>query len=179
MKSIIWIVIVIVLVAAGYYLFMADTPASEPVQPDGEAATNNNSNLEASVAPVEVAGETGEDTSMETTPESSELIKEDITVGTGAQANVGDKVKVHYVGTLTNGTKFDASADHGGPAEFKLEPGSLIQGWVDGVAGMKVGGKRKLTIPPVLAYGSQELPGIPANSTLLFEIELLEVNGQK
>ncbi len=100
----------------------------------------------------------------------------DIKVGTGAEAKSGKQVTVHYVGTLTSGTKFDSSRDRGEGFDFKLGAGQVIKGWDQGVAGMKVGGVRKLTIPPDLAYGARGYPPvIPPNSTLVFEVELLEV----
>ena len=108
------------------------------------------------------------------------LKKEDVAVGTGAEAKAGDTISVHYTGTLTDGTKFDSSLDRGQPFEFKLGVGQVIQGWDIGVAGMKVGGKRKLTIPPELAYGpSGAGPLIGPNSTLVFEVELLAVQVKK
>jgi len=101
---------------------------------------------------------------------------EDVTVGTGAEAVSGKRVTVHYVGTLTSGSKFDSSRDRGQGFTFKLGVGQVISGWDQGVAGMKVGGVRKLTIPPELGYGARGFPPvIPANSTLLFEVELLAV----
>ena len=101
---------------------------------------------------------------------------DDIKVGTGAEAKAGQKVAVHYVGTLTNGSKFDSSRDRGQPFEFKLGAGQVIKGWDQGVAGMKIGGVRKLTIPPELGYGAGGYPPvIPPNSTLVFEVELLSV----
>jgi hypothetical protein len=99
----------------------------------------------------------------------------DLKVGTGAEAKSGDKVTVHYTGTLTNGTKFDSSVDKGTPYTFTLGAGSVIEGWEKGILGMKVGGKRQLTIPPSLGYGSQDKGTIPPNSTLLFDVELLKV----
>ncbi|HEU4533345.1 MAG TPA: FKBP-type peptidyl-prolyl cis-trans isomerase [Polyangiaceae bacterium] len=99
----------------------------------------------------------------------------DLNVGTGAEATTGQRVKVHYTGTLTNGQKFDSSLDRR-PFEFVLGEGNVIKGWDKGVVGMKVGGKRKLTIPPDMAYGARGFPPvIPPNSTLVFEIELLGV----
>lgn len=100
---------------------------------------------------------------------------EDLKVGTGKTAEAGTTVSVHYVGTLTNGTKFDSSRDRGNPFTFALGAGQVIEGWDKGVAGMKVGGLRKLTIPPDLAYGNRAIGSIPANSTLVFEVELLDV----
>jgi FKBP-type peptidyl-prolyl cis-trans isomerase len=102
---------------------------------------------------------------------------EELQVGTGAEAQAGQTVSVHYVGTLqSNGQKFDSSRDRGKPFDFPLGAGRVIKGWDQGVAGMKVGGKRRLTIPPHLGYGERGFPGaIPPNSTLVFEVELLGV----
>ncbi len=101
----------------------------------------------------------------------------DVKVGLGATATTGHKVKVHYTGWLTNGKKFDSSVDRKQPFEFQLGAGQVIKGWDEGVAGMKVGGKRRLEIPPALGYGSRGVGGglIPPNSTLLFDVELLDV----
>jgi len=106
------------------------------------------------------------------------LVVQDLVVGTGAVAVTGDVVTVNYVGTLTNGTKFDSSYDRNQPFTFRLGAGAVIAGWDQGVVGMKVGGKRRLTIPPSLGYGSQANGPIPANSTLVFEIELLSITGK-
>ena len=110
-----------------------------------------------------------------TTPEG--LVVEDVKVGDGALATPGKMVSVHYTGRLTNGSKFDSSYDRGQPIEFPLGAGKVIKGWDMGIQGMKVGGKRKLTIPPDLAYGSQGTPGgpIPPNATLVFDVELTGV----
>ena len=100
----------------------------------------------------------------------------DLIVGTGREAAAGDLVSVHYTGWLTNGTKFDSSVDRREPFSFPLGGGKVIRGWDEGVAGMKVGGKRKLTIPPQLGYGSRGAGGvIPPNATLVFDVELLEI----
>ena len=100
---------------------------------------------------------------------------EDQTVGTGGEAKSGDTVTVNYLGTLENGTKFDSSYDRNQPFTTQIGVGQVIQGWDEGIVGMKVGGKRKLTIPPALGYGSQATGSIPANSTLIFEVELLSI----
>ena len=106
------------------------------------------------------------------------LVIEDLVVGTGATAAVGDTVNVHYVGTLTNGTKFDSSYDRGQTFAFRIGAGQVIAGWDQGIPGMRVGGKRRLTIPPSLAYGNQAVGSIPASSTLVFEIELVSILGK-
>jgi FKBP-type peptidyl-prolyl cis-trans isomerase len=100
----------------------------------------------------------------------------DIEVGSGAEAVPGKMVKVHYTGTLMDGTKFDSSLDRKQPFEFALGSGQVIKGWDEGVKGMKVGGKRELIIPPAMAYGERGAGNvIPPNSTLKFQVELLEV----
>jgi FKBP-type peptidyl-prolyl cis-trans isomerase FkpA len=107
---------------------------------------------------------------------SSGLKYVDHKIGEGDEAKSGDVVTVHYTGWLTDGKKFDSSLDRNQPFTFKLGAGQVIEGWDKGVAGMKMGGKRKLTIPPGLAYGTQAVGGvIPPNSTLVFEVELLNI----
>jgi FKBP-type peptidyl-prolyl cis-trans isomerase len=107
----------------------------------------------------------------------AELQIEDIVPGTGSSPAHGQTVVVHYSGWLTDGKKFDSSVDRGEPFEFQVGVGQVIQGWDQGVITMKIGGKRKLTIPPKLAYGNRDIGGglIPPNSTLIFEVELLDL----
>lgn len=150
------------LAASGFVLW-------DSLKGDGTANQSNSSqeeeikkNIEAQLQQQQ--GQTG-----------GELEKTDITPGTGAEAVAGKRVTVHYTGTLTDGTKFDSSKDRGEPFAFELGSGQVIQGWDQGVAGMKVGGKRKLVIPPALGYGEQQAGSIPPNSTLVFEVELLGV----
>ncbi len=105
-----------------------------------------------------------------------QLVIVDTQVGTGAEAVAGSTLKVHYRGTLANGKEFDSSYSRNQPFEFKLGAGQVIKGWDQGFAGMKVGGKRKLTIPPSLGYGEAGAPPvIPPNATLIFDVELLDV----
>jgi len=107
----------------------------------------------------------------------SGLKYEDITEGEGDLAEAGQTVSVHYTGWLTDGSKFDSSKDRDMPFDFPLGGGRVIRGWDEGVQGMKVGGIRKLTIPPQLGYGAAGAGGvIPPNATLVFEVELLEIN---
>ena len=109
-----------------------------------------------------------------TTP--SGLKYEDLVEGKGDSAKPGQTVTVHYTGWLTDGKKFDSSKDRGRPFSFPLGQGRVIKGWDEGVQGMKVGGKRKLTIPPQLGYGARGAGGaIPPNATLVFEVELLKI----
>jgi FKBP-type peptidyl-prolyl cis-trans isomerase len=110
-----------------------------------------------------------------TNQEVSKLQIEDLKVGDGDEAIDGKKLTVNYKGMLTNGTQFDSSYDRSKPFQFTLGNSQVIQGWEQGFKGMKVGGKRKLTIPPDLGYGSSAQGSIPPNSTLIFEVELLNV----
>ena len=106
----------------------------------------------------------------------SGLKYEDTVLGTGEEAKAGQRVSVHYTGWLENGTKFDSSKDRNQPFDFNLGAGQVIRGWDEGVAGMQVGGTRKLTIPSQLGYGAAGAGGvIPPNATLIFEVELLAI----
>ena len=139
-------------------------PASHPtpVEPDaGSAATAEAAKPQASASAE---------------PPAPAVVAQDLTVGAGETAAAGDHVTVHYVGTLTDGTEFDSSRKRSHPFEFVLGQGQVIKGWDEGVVGMKVGGRRKLTIPPALGYGPRgQPPSIPGNSTLLFDVELVEI----
>lgn len=147
------VLIIVVIGMIGYFLFR-----------QGQANQNIKTNTQS------------EEINSGTNPANGgEMKTEDLKVGEGAEAQDGKTVKVHYVGTLVDGTKFDSSRDRNEPFEFTLGAGHVIKGWDQGVKGMKVGGIRKLTIPPELGYGDQDLGTIPPNSTLIFEIELLEV----
>ena len=132
------------------------------------AAQTGTSEKKAASSPTKVAGEP--------TATASGLKYWDIKAGTGAEAKAGQRVKVDYTGWLTNGKKFDSSVGTGRPIEFQLGAGQVIKGWDEGVAGMKVGGKRQLRIPPDLAYGAKGYsPVIPPSSTLIFDVQLLDV----
>jgi FKBP-type peptidyl-prolyl cis-trans isomerase FkpA len=114
---------------------------------------------------------------MPTSQTASGLGIDEITIGEGVPATAGKRVTVHYTGWLTDGTKFDSSKDRNDPFVFGLGRGQVIRGWDEGVQGMKVGGKRKLTIPPALSYGARGAGGaIPPDATLIFEVELLGVS---
>jgi peptidylprolyl isomerase len=105
---------------------------------------------------------------------ASGLVYQDVVLGTGSSPVPGKPVKVHYTGTLQNGVKFDSSLDRGIPFDFVIGIGQVIPGWDEGLMGMKVGGKRKLTIPPQLGYGAAGSGAIPPNATLLFDVELID-----
>jgi FKBP-type peptidyl-prolyl cis-trans isomerase len=123
------------------------------------------------------ASDSGKTLGVETSKNMEDkLIIQDEVVGTGAEAVSGKKITVNYTGTLTNGTKFDSSLNPGRtPFTFNLGAGEVIAGWDQGFSGMKVGGKRKLTIPSSLGYGSSDMGVIPPNSVLIFDVELLDV----
>ena len=153
--------VVVILVLAVVALW-AQTPTHKPIR---VIPPNTN-------APTKVTGD-----GVKT---ASGLQYWDIRVGTGAEAKDGSHVKVHYTGWLTTGKKFDSSVDAHTPFDFTIGKGDVIKGWEEGVAGMKVGGKRQLRIPPELGYGASGTPGgpIPPNATLIFDIQLLAVSPQ-
>jgi len=162
-KKIVTAVVAIVLLSAGFLVFHK----SGEKMPD---SSNTNSPQASSSA------ESTASPSVATTSALPSGFKiEDVQVGNGAEVKRGDTVTINYKGTLTNGIKFDSSYDRGTPFTTQIGVGQVIKGWDLGVVGMKVGGKRRLTIPPDLAYGNRDIPGIPANSTLIFELELIAV----
>ncbi|UBF25018.1 FKBP-type peptidyl-prolyl cis-trans isomerase [Kovacikia minuta CCNUW1] len=146
-------------------------PAIETVVPT--QGTSPAQTLVAEAAPPLAQTNTGEK-AVTTTP--SGLKYTDLVEGTGASPQTGQKVTVHYTGTLEDGTKFDSSRDRNQPFEFKIGVGQVIKGWDEGVSTMKVGGRRELIIPPDLGYGARGIGPIPPNSTLLFDVELLKVS---
>jgi len=112
---------------------------------------------------------------LQATGTVSELRTYDFAVGTGREAKSGDTILVHYIGVLPDGTVFDSSRSRGEPFLFQLGAGQVIQGWEQGFAGMKVGGRRLIAIPPALGYGAQGVGTIPPNATLIFDVELLQI----
>ena len=151
------LITIIALAVAGFFFYAGGNPFM--------AQTNKNASA---------VGGQGTSTPSESS-NSGQLIVQDETVGTGAAAKAGDTLTVDYVGTLADGSKFDSSIDRGTPFSFQLGAGSVIQGWDQGLVGMKVGGKRKLVIPPSLGYGANAIGPIPANSTLTFEVTLHKI----
>ncbi len=144
----------------------APAPAAPQAQPVGTAKENT----------VEAARKLGTPSQNPVVKTASGLDYIDVKVGTGAEAKAGQTVSVHYTGWLVNGTKFDSSKDRGQPFSFPLGGGRVIKGWDEGVAGMKIGGVRKLIIPSELGYGARGAGAvIPPNATLIFEVELLGV----
>jgi FKBP-type peptidyl-prolyl cis-trans isomerase len=157
------------LVVAGAF-FVNKIPSSQNPETSGNiTSSNGGETLGIEVSATPTATDSGK-TKME-----NKLKIEDEVVGTGTEAVIGKKITVNYKGTLLDGTKFDSSYDRNEPFSFNLGAGEVIQGWDQGFSGMKIGGKRKLTIPPSLGYGSSDLGTIPPNSTLVFEVELLKV----
>ncbi len=145
-----------------------------------ESAITESSITDSSIASAAnlVSQNAEENMSDNLTTTESGLQYEDITVGDGATPKTGEKVTVHYTGTLMDGTKFDSSRDRNRPFDFKIGVGQVIKGWDEGVASMNVGGRRKLVIPPDLAYGERGAGGvIPPNATLIFDVELIRLGG--
>lgn len=158
MKKLLWIIIVIAII-----VIIALT------------TSKSNDNTLTNTSPIE---NIDEKTNNKIVKENG-LVIEDVLIGSGTEAQAGDKISVHYIGTFEDGTVFDSSVARGAPFSFTLGIGQVISGWDQGFDGMKIGGQRKLTIPPALAYGPQGIPGtIPPNSTLNFEVELLGIEGK-
>ncbi|MDD5098159.1 MAG: FKBP-type peptidyl-prolyl cis-trans isomerase [Candidatus Pacebacteria bacterium] len=152
-KDLVSLVLILVVLGIGFYFMMKPKDLNAPTE-------NNN-----------VTTGQGNEQKME------ELKIETIQEGTGEGAKNGDKVQVHYTGTLEDGTKFDSSVDRGTPFMFDLGAGQVIEGWEKGILGMKVGEKRKLTIPSQMGYGASGAGGIiPPNATLIFDVEMLKIN---
>lgn len=152
-KKIIIIALILLIIVVSFILFFGKKVSGPTVTPTNTPEQNG-------------------PTKMNKDGVSIEILKQ----GSGVEAKNGDQVTVNYIGTLENGQKFDASADHGGIFSFNLGAGKVIQGWDIGVVGMRMGEKRKLTIPPELGYGANDLGVIPPNSTLVFEVDLLKIN---
>ena len=143
----------------------------------GSATGGETASMATSAAPAPAAAAAPSSGGQEITmPNGLKYV--DMVVGSGAVAESGKRVTVHYTGWLTDNTKFDSSVDRGQPYTITLGAGEVIRGWDEGIKGMRVGGKRKLTIPPDLGYGANGTPGgpIPPNATLVFDVELLGVN---
>jgi len=157
--------IVVIAVVGGLIYFVTRSPAA----PEMPAAQNEAPAPSAEQSPQPAVSV---EPALQTAP-VTELKIEDERIGAGAEVKSGMTVRVNYIGTLTDGTKFDSSYDRGQPLAFPLGQRLVIPGWEQGVIGMRVGGKRKLTIPPLLAYGVTGKGTIPPNATLIFEIELL------
>lgn len=171
-------VVIVALFFGGFFLYSFNREVAESVANMGATSTVPVMQDTATSTLIKPLNATTTQTTkrMNTTTTPEGLVIEDIRVGTGDVATPGQNVAVHYTGTLQNGTKFDSSVDRGQPFVFPLGAGRVIKGWDQGVAGMKVGGKRRLVIPASLAYGAQSpSPAIPPNSTLIFEVELLGI----
>lgn len=160
-KKLIQIIAVLAIIFGVYKLLTSGTP-------------NEKVTTTASQLPIQTAATTAPKPT--TMPEVTKLLVEDIKIGTGAEVKSGNTVKIHYTGTLVDGKKFDSSVDRGTPFETQIGVGQVIKGWDEGVVGMRVGGKRKLTIPYAMAYGEAGIPGvIPPKATLIFDVELISV----
>ncbi len=171
MKNYIIFGIVAVVVVAAAVMYYPGAPAPATATADSQPTADATQTV---TQPVELSGTVV--TNPKPTTMSDGLIIEDTKIGNGAEAKKGSLVRVNYVGTFADGKKFDASADHGTEGfTFPLGQGRVIKGWDEGVVGMKVGGTRKLTVPPQLGYGENDYGPIPGNSTLLFTVELLAV----
>ncbi len=154
-----WIAVAVSVFAVGFYLFGGTIVSMFSVGNPDTQSTQKTMN-----------------TNVDNQSGTEGFLVQDEVIGTGDIATPGSTISVHYVGTFENGQKFDSSIDRGEPFEFVLGAGRVIKGWDLGFSGMKVGGKRRLTIPSSLGYGSNQVGPIPPNSTLIFEVELLAVH---
>lgn len=158
----------------GLILVLSNQPKSAPTQdftnldlsqPQNNTMTDQSNNLNLDTNSVNPS-----------TTDVDELMVEDLVVGSGPSVKSGDTISIHYLGTLVNGSKFDSSYDRGQPFETQIGVGMVIPGWDQGIIGLQVGGKRRLTIPYHLAYGEDGVPGaIPPKATLIFEVELVGI----
>lgn len=165
-KSIFAVTIIIVFLGVAVFVFYKKSTSVDDISVDEGLQTTSTPTLTATPKNTMITMDNG-------------LKIQDLKVGTGPEAKIGNTVSVNYVGTLENGTKFDSSYDRGEAFQFLLGAGEVIKGWDIGVAGMKVGGKRKLVIPASLAYGERGIGPIPPKATLVFEVELLAVQAIK
>jgi len=179
------VVAVLAVIVIIFALMSRNKAPTEPVETQTTGTSSNLSqgaNSSGASAPngTTAAGSTAEKTPPFTFAPVTALKSEDLKVGSGTEATQGKQLSVLYIGWLPDGTKFDSSQDHGNePLKFVLGVSPVIQGWHQGLAGMKVGGKRRLTIPAQLAYGERGYPPvIPPNSTLMFDVELLNVGNE-
>lgn len=170
-----WIAVAVSIVVVGFLLF-GDSAVSmfNSAQDIGASSQTPVTTMDTNTNSQPQATDSQPQAPVQTAPVTTLQIK-DTVIGTGAEAKTGNLITVHYVGTLTNGQKFDSSVDRGQPFQFRLGEGRVIQGWEQGFAGMKVGGKRTLIIPPSMGYGANQAGPIPPNSTLVFQVELLKV----
>ncbi len=161
----------VAVMALALYLVRVETSVMSSVAPDSQSAS-----VAGTVVIEDESGRAG--ALLEAADERGNLEKlviEDIVIGTGAEVKEGDTVEVHYIGRLQSGEEFDNSQKRGTPFQFTVGDGRVIAGWEQGLVGMKVGGQRILVIPPDLAYGNRQVGPIPANSTLVFAIELISI----
>ncbi len=165
------LVVVLILVIAGFYFMnpnktMDKSKINTNLTLNGQTSPTpfSSPSLEPSVNPV---------SSPTTFPDGLQI--QDEKLGNGKEVKSGDTISINYLGTLQNGKKFDSSYDRGQPFQTQIGVGQVIKGWDEGVVGMKVGGKRKLIIPPSLGYGSRDMGTIPPSSTLIFEVELMAI----
>ncbi|MFC1780419.1 FKBP-type peptidyl-prolyl cis-trans isomerase [Patescibacteria group bacterium] len=166
-KIILFVLTPLVLIIAFFIYFMDSNSPSNP-EPDIEESTEEELD--------NILEEENMNNPSTSASDAEEFLVEDTVEGTGDEVKAGDTVSVHYTGTLLDGTKFDSSVDRGEPFEFTVGEGQVIEGWDQGLLGMKVGGNRKLTIPSSMGYGEAGAgESIPANAGLVFEIELLEI----